>query len=121
MTLRARPIVDLAQAPAAQERIQTRARLAIVAIRRRRGKPGDDDGGVGEGVRATGRPFQAGQRLAARHHYRPALPETVPEAARAHFVALPQVGIDAQFGGWAKAHARHFADGGTFDQIHALR
>ena len=62
-----------------------------------------------------------GQRLAARHHYRPALPETVPEAARAHFVALPQVGIDAQFGGWAKAHARHFADGGTFDQIHALR
>ncbi len=62
-----------------------------------------------------------GQRLAARHHYRPALPESVPEAERAHFVALPQVGIDAQFGGWAKAQARHFADGGTFDQIHALR
>lgn len=62
-----------------------------------------------------------GQRLAARHHYRPALPESVPEAERAHFVALPQVGIDAEFGGWAKAHASHFADGGTFDQIHTLR
>jgi sulfate transport system substrate-binding protein len=62
-----------------------------------------------------------GQRLAARHHYRPALPEAVPAAERAHFATLPQVTIDAEFGGWAQAQARHFADGGTFDQIHALR
>lgn len=62
-----------------------------------------------------------GQRLAARHHYRPARPELVPEADRAHFMAVPQVTIDAEFGGWAKAHAQHFADGGTFDRIHARR
>jgi sulfate transport system substrate-binding protein len=27
--------------------------------------------------------------------------------------------IDEAFGGWAKAHAVHFADGGMFDQIFA--
>jgi sulfate transport system substrate-binding protein len=62
-----------------------------------------------------------GQRLAARHHYRPALPDAVPEAERGRFPALPQVDIDAEFGGWAQAQARHFADGGTFDQIQASR
>ncbi|MCX7557467.1 sulfate ABC transporter substrate-binding protein [Xanthomonadaceae bacterium JHOS43] len=62
-----------------------------------------------------------GQRLAARHHYRPALPESVPDAERAQFVPLPQVSIDSEFGGWAQAQARHFADGGTFDQIFRLK
>jgi sulfate transport system substrate-binding protein len=27
--------------------------------------------------------------------------------------------VDEAFGGWAKAQADHFADGGTFDQIDA--
>ncbi len=31
---------------------------------------------------------------------------------------IPLVTIDEQFGGWAKAQARHFADGGVFDQIY---
>jgi sulfate transport system substrate-binding protein len=25
--------------------------------------------------------------------------------------------VDAVFGGWEKAHARHFAEGGVFDQL----
>jgi ABC-type sulfate transport system substrate-binding protein len=28
------------------------------------------------------------------------------------------VTIDGAFGGWAKAQATHFADGGTFDKIY---
>ena len=31
------------------------------------------------------------------------------------------VSIDAEFGGWMAAHAEHFANGGTFDQILAAR
>jgi hypothetical protein len=34
------------------------------------------------------------------------------------FKQLPLVTIDGQFGGWAKAQAKHFADGGVFDQIY---
>jgi sulfate/thiosulfate transport system substrate-binding protein len=29
-----------------------------------------------------------------------------------------QFSIDEVFGGWAKANAAHFADGGSFDQIY---
>jgi sulfate transport system substrate-binding protein len=29
--------------------------------------------------------------------------------------------VDEAFGGWARAHAAHFADGGTFDQIYGVR
>jgi sulfate/thiosulfate transport system substrate-binding protein len=35
----------------------------------------------------------------------------------ATFPSVPLVTID-QFGGWDKAQATHFADGGTFDQIY---
>jgi len=59
-----------------------------------------------------------GQRLVARHHYRPSRPETVPPQAIAHFKPLPMVTIDDAFGGWAKAQQLHFADGGFFDQIY---
>ncbi|WP_202839538.1 sulfate ABC transporter substrate-binding protein [Luteimonas saliphila] len=59
-----------------------------------------------------------GQRLAAKHHYRPSRPESVPAAAISHFRPLPMVTIDNAFGGWAKAQQLHFADGGFFDQIY---
>jgi len=36
------------------------------------------------------------------------------------FPALPMFGIDA-FGGWRRAQAVHFADGGVFDRIVAHR
>jgi sulfate transport system substrate-binding protein len=54
-----------------------------------------------------------GQRIAAKHHFRPRTP---PPGSP----AFPQVRlftVDAVFGGWEKAHARHFAEGGVFDQL----
>jgi sulfate/thiosulfate transport system substrate-binding protein len=60
-----------------------------------------------------------GQRLAAKHHFRPAEPQSVPAAELAQFRALPMVTIDSAFGGWARAQATHFADGGFFDRIYS--
>ncbi|MGH8030580.1 MAG: sulfate ABC transporter substrate-binding protein, partial [Arenimonas sp.] len=60
-----------------------------------------------------------GQQIAARHHFRPALPDLVPAAALAQFPDVITVTIDNAFGGWKKAQAVHFADGGTFDQIYS--
>ena len=59
-----------------------------------------------------------GQQIVARHFYRPAEPDKVPAAALARFPEVKQVTIDAAFGGWKKAQAEHFADGGFFDQIY---
>ena len=59
-----------------------------------------------------------GQQLAAKHFYRPALPEKVGAAALAQFPKLPLVTVDSAFGGWRSAQKLHFDDGGTFDQIY---
>jgi sulfate transport system substrate-binding protein len=59
-----------------------------------------------------------GQALAAKHHFRPALPESVPAALLAQFPKVKTVTVDAAFGGWKKAQATHFADGGFFDQMY---
>jgi sulfate/thiosulfate transport system substrate-binding protein len=59
-----------------------------------------------------------GQRLAAKHFYRPADPDKVPAAELAKFPKITQVTIDQAFGGWKKAQAEHFADGGFFDRIY---
>jgi len=59
-----------------------------------------------------------GQALAARHHFRPAIPESVPAALLAPFPKVKTVTIDTAFGGWKKAQATHFADGGFFDQLY---
>ena len=60
-----------------------------------------------------------GQALAAKHFYRPAEPDKVADkAALARFPAVNQVTIDGAFGGWKKAQAEHFADGGFFDRIY---
>lgn len=59
-----------------------------------------------------------GQRLAAKHFYRPAEPDKVPAADLARFPEVKQVSIDSAFGGWKKAQAEHFADGGFFDKIY---
>jgi sulfate/thiosulfate-binding protein len=59
-----------------------------------------------------------GQRLVARHFYRPSEPDKVPAAELARFPRLRQVTIDDAFGGWKKAQAEHFADGGLFDKIY---
>src|SRR5262249_43663829 len=57
-----------------------------------------------------------GQDLAGRFYFRPRLPEAAGRY-RDRFADLELMTID-QFGGWAKAHATHFADGGIFDQIY---
>ena len=59
-----------------------------------------------------------GQQLAAKHFYRPALPEKVDAAALAQFPKVPLVTIETAFGGWKNAQRVHFDDGGTFDQIY---
>ncbi len=57
------------------------------------------------------------QDIIGRHHYRPRSAEAAARYAKT-FAHLKLVTIDQEFGGWAKAHASHFADGGTFDQIY---
>ena len=60
-----------------------------------------------------------GQKIAAKHFYRPSKPELVPEADRSWLTEVKLVTIDDPiFGGWAKAQPTHFGDGGTFDQIY---
>jgi sulfate/thiosulfate-binding protein len=58
-----------------------------------------------------------GQELAAKHNYRP---RDAAVAARyaSRFPKLRLVTIDGAFGGWQKAQATHFSDGGVFDQIY---
>jgi sulfate/thiosulfate-binding protein len=62
-----------------------------------------------------------GQRLAAKHYYRPREPQHAAAADIARFPTLELVTIDGAFGSWAQAQAEHFADGGIFDQIYAPR
>ena len=58
-----------------------------------------------------------GQELAAKHYFRPRLAEVAAKYAD-RFPKLDLVTIDRDFGGWTAAQAKHFADGGTFDQIY---
>jgi sulfate transport system substrate-binding protein len=57
-----------------------------------------------------------GQDIAARNFYRPRNPAVAAKYA-ANFSQVKLVTIDDEFGGWTKAQATHFADGGVFDQI----
>ncbi len=59
-----------------------------------------------------------GQRLAAKHHYRPSEPALVPAAELNKFPKVAQVTVQDAFGGWKKAQKEHFADGGFFDRIY---
>jgi sulfate transport system substrate-binding protein len=59
------------------------------------------------------------QELAARHHFRPRLPEVLARH-RAQFPDIKTLlTIDAEFGGWSQAQKVHFDEGGTFDRIYA--
>ena len=59
----------------------------------------------------------AGQEIAAKHFYRPRN-AAIAQKYQAQFPSVKLVTVDEVFGGWKKAHATHFADGGTFDQIY---
>jgi sulfate/thiosulfate transport system substrate-binding protein len=58
-----------------------------------------------------------GQEIAARHYYRPRLQATATKYA-GQFPKLTLFTVDEVFGGWARAHKTHFADGGVFDTIY---
>ncbi|MFL9826653.1 sulfate ABC transporter substrate-binding protein [Rhodoplanes sp. SY1] len=60
----------------------------------------------------------AAQRIIAANFYRPSQPEHAAAEDLARFRKVKLVTIDAVFGGWAKAQAEHFSDGGIFDQIY---
>ncbi|MDP3856067.1 sulfate ABC transporter substrate-binding protein [Phenylobacterium sp.] len=57
------------------------------------------------------------QDLIGKNHYRPRSAEAAAKYA-SKFPKIPLVTIDDTFGGWKKAQATHFADGGVFDKIY---
>jgi sulfate transport system substrate-binding protein len=59
-----------------------------------------------------------GQRIAAKNYYRPFKPELANPADLERFPDVNLVTVDDNFGGWTKVQAKHFADGGIFDQIY---
>ena len=59
---------------------------------------------------------EEGQEIAAKHYFRPRLASA--EKYGPNFPKLRLFTVDEVFGGWRKAQATHFADGGVFDQIY---
>jgi sulfate transport system substrate-binding protein len=57
------------------------------------------------------------QDLIGKHFYRPRNADAAAKYA-AQFPKIPLVTVGDTFGGWRKAQAVHFADGGVFDQIY---
>ena len=74
---------------------------------------------TGHRVRTVHAAMQA-QEIEARNFYRPIDP-TVAAKYASRFPKLKLFSIDDTFGGWTKAQATHFADGGVFDQIYAKK
>ncbi|MBZ7927382.1 sulfate ABC transporter substrate-binding protein (plasmid) [Ensifer adhaerens] len=58
-----------------------------------------------------------GQKIAAKHFYRPFKPELADPADIKRFADVKLITID-EFGGWKEAQPKFFADGGVFDQIY---
>ena len=58
-----------------------------------------------------------GQRITAKHFYRPANPEAADPEDMKRFPEVKLVTIEV-FGGWAEAQPQFFADGGIFDEIY---
>ncbi|MBY0400346.1 sulfate ABC transporter substrate-binding protein [Myxococcota bacterium] len=76
------------------------------------------------GVRAVAQAYleylysPVGQKLAAKHYFRPIEPKHSDPKDLARFPKLRLVTIDEVFGGWTKAQQAHFNDGGIFDRIY---
>ena len=58
------------------------------------------------------------QKIIAKNYYRPIHTEAVDPEDLKRFPKIPLLEIDRDFGGWNAAHAKHFVNGGTFDQIY---
>jgi sulfate transport system substrate-binding protein len=61
-----------------------------------------------------------GQAIAAKHYYRPRSKQALAQAPVA-FSPVKLFTVDEAFGGWQKAHAAHFADGASFDQVYGAQ
>ena len=61
-----------------------------------------------------------GQEIAAKHFYRPRSPDIARKYASQH-PKLKLYMVDADLGGWTKTQAKHFTDGGIFDQIYTKK
>jgi sulfate transport system substrate-binding protein len=59
-----------------------------------------------------------GQRIAAKHYYRPQQRDEADPKDVARFADLELFTVTDEFGGWQEAQKKHFADGGVFDSIY---
>lgn len=57
-----------------------------------------------------------GQAIASKHHLRPRSDKLLTQY-KAAFISVPTFTVDEVFGGWKKAQAEHFNDGGIYDQV----
>ena len=57
------------------------------------------------------------QAIIAKNYFRPSDPSAAAKEDLARFANIDLITVDGAFGGWTKAQATHFADGGVFDQI----
>lgn len=62
-----------------------------------------------------------GQRLAAKHFYRPSEPQHAAKEDLDRLIQLKLFTIDELFGGWGKVQSAHFGENGVFDQIYRRR
>ncbi len=60
---------------------------------------------------------QSSQAIIAKHFFRPANPDGIDPKALENFPKLQLLKIDQDFGGWAAANAKHFAQNALFDLI----
>jgi sulfate transport system substrate-binding protein len=58
-----------------------------------------------------------GQAIAAENYYRPRNAQVAAKYASTFNLKVNLFTIDELFGGWTKAQATHFNDGGVFDRI----
>jgi sulfate/thiosulfate transport system substrate-binding protein len=63
----------------------------------------------------------AGQKIAAKHYYRPSAPESVDPEIMKQFPKLELVSVKEVFGSWQEAQDKHFKEGGVFDSIYAAK
>ena len=58
-----------------------------------------------------------GQKISAKHYYRPRKTEGIPEQYMKSFTKVELFNIDDVFGGWGKAYRDHFVKGGFYGKM----
>lgn len=62
-----------------------------------------------------------GQNIAAKNYYRPSEPEYVDKELLRQFPEISLFSVKDAFGSWKEAQAKHFAEGGVFDEIYTAQ